>query len=172
MKLFVKVTGTLIFLAGGLFWADPGWSGCITPVDGPECQPLIGVKVVGLLTEVQEDAAVAKIAKGALSDTAFNTIRKLLPQIRIDDDPTRAPQIYILVAALHQKNSESALHLKVEVRDVGTQDGRLIWRPIWHTSYVIPAPARNPVSDLDDPLKESLAHLAADWRRANQAGNR
>ncbi len=164
MKAFFRLT--LLFLAGLLLLPNPAAARCISRVVRAECEPLIGVKAVGLLTEVQEDAAALGVSKRALTETARKVIEGEMPRLQVEEDSNRAPQIHILVARLRHEGGASSIHLQVEVRDFAIQGDRLTWKPVWLRSYVIPASAGNPVPGLDKILKEGLTRLAADWRKA------
>ncbi|MBI2881445.1 MAG: hypothetical protein HYY21_07635 [Candidatus Tectomicrobia bacterium] len=167
MKKRTGLRAAWIAFAGLLLWSNPGGAGCVDFKVGPTCVHLAGVRVLGLLTEVEKDAAALGLSQVALSAAARETLHREIPQIRLEEELTRAPQIHISVSQLRHKDNESSLYLQVEVRDVAAREGRLSWTPVWQKGYVIPTSPGNPVLDLGKAIEESLQRLAADWRGAN-----
>ena len=170
MKAFFRLPP--LVLTGLLLLPNPTGARCITSAERPDCEPLIGAKVIGLLTEVQEGAATLGVSERDLMETARKVIQRAIPQLQVAEVSTRAPQIHIVVARLRHEGNASSIHLQVEVRDIAIQAGHFSWSRIWVKNYVLPVLAESPVPGLMKILEESLHRLAADWRRAKKAENR
>jgi hypothetical protein len=158
---------SFLILFGALLYAGPALAQCVKPVDKAECTPLKGMRLVGFRIDMPENRAPLGITKAALRDSTLYTIERLIPEIRVEESPERAPQIHVLVSYLGKNPDAAPLHFRVALRKITTREGQPAWDSTWLTSYVISATSENPANEIMNSLKESLRRFAADWRKAN-----
>jgi hypothetical protein len=167
MNQTAKQSLSFLILFGALLYAGPALAQCVIPVDKAECTPLKGMKLVGFRVDIPEYRARLGITKAALRDSTLYTIERLIPEIRVEESPDRAPQILVLVSYLGKNPDTAPLHFQMALRKISAREGQPAWDANWLTSYVISASAENPANEIMTSLEESLRRFAADWRKAN-----
>jgi hypothetical protein len=167
MKRYLKPAWVLLSLAVILLTPAAGRARCVIPAPSPRCEPLIGLKTAGLRIEVRDSATGLGISEDTLRGLALETVQRLLPKLRIEENSNRSPQIRILVKGMGTNGLSRSIYLQTEVRGIEVQKGRLRWKPAWVKSFVVPASTENVDSEVESTLKDIFHRLAADWGREN-----